>query len=91
MESASNLLFIIIKFEYSYVWKSNELITNLSFLKVPESNNVLEGLSHPSVERSQAESFVPANDRRTTGTFAIPETVQEVVSFPRLDTRLSTY
>jgi hypothetical protein len=58
-------------------------------LNVPESNNVLVGLSHLLTERSQAELFVPANDRRTIGTFDVPETVQELISFPRLYTHAS--
>jgi hypothetical protein len=58
-------------------------------LNVPEPSNVLVGISDALTERSQAERFVPGNDRRTIGTFDVPETVQEVVSFPRLYTHAS--
>jgi hypothetical protein len=74
---------------------TDELVNNLLPLLQAKLNapttNALEGLSHPQREKSQAERFTPANERRTAGGFATPETVQEVVSFPRLDTRLSTY
>ena len=53
----------------------------------PEEN-VLDGLIRPA--KPNRTTLVPAHGTNKTGTTPIPETAKEVISFPRLDNRLSS-